>query len=47
MSLPARALAGVLEQGHQREHQQEDDDPQGEISKIRVHRSGYPRGEVA
>ena len=30
-------LAGALEQGHQRQHEQEDDHPQGEISVIRVH----------
>ena len=37
MSLPPRAVPGILEQRHEREHQQEDDDPQGEIAEVRVH----------
>ena len=28
------ALAGTLEQGHERQHQQEDDNPQGEVAEI-------------
>ena len=30
----AAALAWVLEQGHERQHQEEDDDPQGEVAEI-------------
>ena len=31
-------LRRALEQGHQRQHQQEDDHPQGEVAKVWVHR---------
>ena len=37
----AGALPGILEQGHERQHQQEDDDPQGEIAEVRVHRDRF------
>jgi hypothetical protein len=33
----AGALSGILEDGDERQDQQEDDDPQGEISEIRIH----------
>ena len=35
----AAPVPRVLEQGDQGQHQQEDDDPQGKVAKIRVHRS--------
>ena len=38
ISLDRRLLPRALEQGHQRQNEQEDDHPEGEISIIRVHR---------
>ena len=35
--LRSRVLAGIIEQHHQRHDEQEDDDPEREISKIRMH----------
>jgi hypothetical protein len=35
-------LAGILEQSEQRQEQQDNDDPQGEISQIGVHRVSLP-----
>ena len=48
--LGLRALVRILEQHHQSHHQKEDDDPEGEIAQIGVHRSSLSaarRGPVA
>jgi len=32
--MAAAALARALEKGHERQHQEKDDDPQGEVAEI-------------